>query len=483
MGGSGRAVLGHLSWQGLSLFSQAVSQFVVTAVLARYVSAAEFGLIAAANIAITLVQMVTEGGFGAAVVRSDKLSRELLGTALMAALLAATACYLFIAAIAVPLEKIFQISGVARISLVLGLSFFPLTVGSILEAVLQREMRFLSMLKVNSAASIFGYALPAIVLAVAGFGVWSIVCASVFRFLFRASVLLWVLRSRFRLFWVPGDARWLLRFGFGLTQDRLWNWLLVQTAPAVVGRALGSASLGQFTVGMQLGVLPSQHASSVISTVYLPIMSRVQANHAKLVEIFVPLLVTVSSLMFMLGLVLAVNGPLIVRLVLGDGWEPAVIVFQVFALGSGVRAGIQISDALNIARTHVYRLAACRASSALLLLLVIVPSVKNGLAGAAWALVAVHSLMFVMTTAIGLQGIVSSLRNWRTLRPRVLVVGATVVLLSGILLYVYRAQPMSASAILVASVVLGLLGALIVVGTMRSVLRDGLAHAQSGSVS
>ncbi len=394
--GSERAVLGHLSWQGFSLFGQAVSQFLVTAVLARYVSPAEFGLLAAANIAITLVQMLTEGGFGAAVVRSEKVSRELLGTALSAALFAAVICYISIAVIAVPLEKIFEIPQLAKISMALGLSFFPLAAGSILEAVFQREMRFLSMLKVNLTASIFGYALPAIGLAVAGFGVWSIVYASIFRFLFKALILLWTLPLRIGLCWMPGEARWLLRFGLGLTQDRFWNWLLAQTAPAVVGRTLGSASLGQFSIGMQLGVLPSQHASSVISTVYLPIMSKVQSNHAQLVQIFLPLLVTVCSLMFMLGLVLAVNGPLIIRLVLGDGWEGAVVVFQVIALGSSIRAGIQISDALNIARGQVYKLAACRAISALLLVVTIIPSIKYGTVGGACALVAVHGLMFVM---------------------------------------------------------------------------------------
>jgi PST family polysaccharide transporter len=467
-----------LSWQSLSLFSQAASQLIVTAVLARYVSPAEFGLLAAANIAITLVQMLTEGGFGAAVVRSDKMSRELLGTALSAALLAATICYALIAAIAVPLEGVFRIPQLASISVVLGLSFFPLAAGSILEAVLQREMRFLGMLKVNLTASICGYALPAIVLAIAGFGVWSVVCASVFRFVFKASVLLWALRRRVRLCWNTGEASSLLRFGLGLTQDRFWNWVLAQTAPAVVGRTLGSASLGHFSVGMQLGVLPSQHASSVISTVYLPIMSRVQSDYGQLVRIFLPLLVTVCSLMSMLGIVLAINGPLIIRLVLGDGWDEAVIAFQVIALGSGVRAGIQISDALNIARGQVYSLAVCRAISAAFLVAIIMPSMKYGVVGAAYALVAVHSLMFVLTTTIGLRGIVSSLQKWPTLRARMVISAVAVGLLLTVLLYVVD-QRLSSGVLLLVSIALGFVSALIVIGSMRPVLRDGLAHMQA----
>jgi PST family polysaccharide transporter len=394
-----------LTWHGASVLVQAGAQLGVTALLGRILGPTEFGLIAAANVVITLVQMLAEGGLGSAMARARTLKPALAGSALYLSLAVAAVSLGLVAAAAAPVEDFFAIPGLGDVMMVSALSFFPLAVAAILEGVLQRDLEFRRMLQINLATSVLGYAVPAAALALAGAGVWAIVLPNVFRFVFKAAVLSALLRKRIAWSWDRNEARALARFGFGLTQDRGWNWLFVQAAPTVVGRTIGQVALGSFYLGSQLGVLPSQYASNVISTVYMPIFARAARGGVPPVDILVPVWACSVAVLTMVGLFLAANAETVVAVLLGSQWGAAVPVFQVIALGSGIRAGIQVSDAFNVARGRVYGLAACRAVSAVVLAVLAAAVVRPyGLTGVSVAYVAAHALMLSSTTALALHG-------------------------------------------------------------------------------
>lgn len=471
------SVSGHLVRQGASLFIQAGSQLLVTAVLGRFLEPAEFGVVAAANIAITLMQMLAEGGLASAIVKADHLQPATVGTALGLATLVAVTCYIILAVLAVPLESFFAIAGMAWATVVLGLSFFPLAIAAILEGVLQRELRFDVMLRVNLAAMVFGYVVPALVLAVLGAGIWALLLPNVSRFLVKAVLLGMLVRGRVRLRWIPADARGFVRFSLGLTQDRCWSWLFAQTAPAAVGRLFGQAQLGTFYLGVQLGTLPSQHVSSVLASVYLPILSRGLRDPAATGRAFVPVWLTSVAMLSFLGLVLALNGEVVVSLLLGPQWTGAVPVFQAIVLASGLRAGIQLSDAVNVARGQVFQLAAARALSTAALAAAVFTVHEGGIVAVAYAYVGAHVVMMALSTWLAvrrlalLQGIPT--RDW----IRILAVSVLALGFGGTLLITQEVADLSSGAFLAVSVAV----ACLVVGLFALLLLPWL-RAPAGAV-
>jgi PST family polysaccharide transporter len=98
-----RQIAGGLFWVACGKGAQALLQFTVVIVLARLISPADFGLIAAALIVVGFSEIITELGFEAAIVQREKLEKEHLATAFAASLVfgCAAALLLFLAATAV----------------------------------------------------------------------------------------------------------------------------------------------------------------------------------------------------------------------------------------------------------------------------------------------------------------------------------------------------------------------------------------------
>lgn len=400
-----KRVMGYLSWQGLSVFTQAVAQIGVMAVLARFLDPEDFGLVAAANILVTFVQMIAEGGLGSAVVQRPQVSPAFIGAAMSVAMLISAACYVLLLAVSLPFEAMLGMDDVGPVILVLGLSALLAGPSGVLEGLLQRNLRFDSLFKVSLASSIFGYAIPAIGSAMAGAGVWSLVIGTLGRLGTKVLMMALMQLGSWRLNWDRASARDLLHFGFGLTQDRFWSWLSAQAAPLFVGILFGQALLGQFYMGSQLAVLPAQHISTVVAGVFFPIMSRSVADPELASRQFLAVTTTIFVLLSALGLFLAINADLVVHLVFGPGWQQAIVIFQVLCLGAGIRSTIQVCDSLNIARADVFALASRRALSAVILIVTLFLAQSLGVVAAALALLVSQAAMLAMTAGLAVRGL------------------------------------------------------------------------------
>lgn len=400
-----RRTLAYMSWQGLSMLVQAGTQLGVIALLARFLAPEDFGLVAAANIAITLVQTVSEGGIGSAVVQRPQISPGFVGAAISVSLLISAVCYALLGIFAIPFQALMHIESLGIVVLVLGLGAFLSGISSVLEGLLQRDLHFSVLFRVNLISSVLGYALPAVVLAIAGAGVWALVFATLGRIATKLLLVAWQYSGSLRPRWEPTAARDLLRFGFGLTQDRFWNWTSAQTAPFAIGLLFGQAQLGQFYMGSQLAVLPVQYLATIVSAVYFPLISRSLADKKLVTTQFLSVVASVFVLASAIGMLLAINSDFIVQTAFGSGWNDAVIVFEILCLGAGIRSSIQICDALNIARGDVYALANRRAATAVLLFVGMYVLRSFGLAGAAWAMISSHTLMLALTVGLAVVGL------------------------------------------------------------------------------
>ncbi|CAG0938059.1 Teichuronic acid biosynthesis protein TuaB [Gammaproteobacteria bacterium] len=400
-----KRIFGYLSWQALSVLVQAVTQLGVTAVLARILAPADFGLVAAANIVVTFVQMVAEGGLGSAMVQRREISSAFVGAALLVSMLVGAACYLLLLVIALPFGALLDMEGLGPVILALGLSALLAGPSGVLEGLLQRNLKFDAIFRVSIVSSVLGYAIPAIAFAMAGAGVWAIVLGTLGRIGAKVAMMVIMQWGAWRLRWESALARELVHFGFGLTQDRFWLWLSAQAVPFLIGLFFGQELLGQFYMGNQLAVLPAQHISTVIAGVFFPIMSRSLADAGQASRQFMAVTSTVFVLLSALGWFLAINADLVVHLAFGEGWQQATVVFQVLCLGAGVRAAIQVCDSVNIARGDVYALARRRAMATVVLVAALLTTRFMGLAGATSAMLVGQVAMLAMTVGLAVRGL------------------------------------------------------------------------------
>ncbi|MEZ5563463.1 MAG: lipopolysaccharide biosynthesis protein [Gammaproteobacteria bacterium] len=427
------AVKSGLSWQSASLGIQVTLQLVVLALLARLLEPQAFGLVAASYIAIDLCQLLSEAGASAAVIHRQQLDRDFAGTAWSTSIAIGLFLFVVLALVSGPVSSFLAMADLQPVLIALGGVFVLMGTARVPEALLQRELRFSTLMKVNLTSQAFGYALPAIVLALLGFGVWALVAATLLQWTIKASLLCIITRGTYTPSFSSTALREMLAFGLGITKEKIWNYVIVQGDRFIIGRRLGTEVLGQYYV-MAVALLPSRYFGDLIDNVFFPVMARMRDDREKLITTWLSLITNCFVFMFGVGIFLAANGEAIVHLAFGERWLATTPVFQVLCLGAGFVMIIRISDALNRALGQVHQTANRKMLNALFFIPTVWIGSSYGLIGACIALVAMQLFNALLQFHLAWQGLDIKARHASTSLYRALMGTVIVLALNGALI-------------------------------------------------
>lgn len=240
-----------------------------TAILARLLAPDEFGLVALALIFISLLETASDLGLSQALViaRDDVLERA---SSVFTLSVLVGAGLSFLAAAIAPLAALFfDEPALVGLLPVLGATFLLRSLGATHYALAQRRIDFRSRTAAE-VAEVAVRGLTGIGLAMAGFGAWSLVLGYLAGTI-ALTAALWVLvpwRPSLRL--QRRHIRELWRFGGALTALDLIAAAIANLDYAFIGRVLGPASLGLYSLGFRLPELMILNLSVVAGQVLFP---------------------------------------------------------------------------------------------------------------------------------------------------------------------------------------------------------------------
>lgn len=327
-----RSTATGVAWSGAAIVATTLMQLVYSAVMARLLEPADFGLVAAALISLRFVSYLSTLGIGSAVVQRDELSADEASASFKLSLLlglSTAAAGLLGAPLLANLVRQPAATNVTR-WMAVGLMIGAAT--SVPEALLRRRMRFraLAILQVLSYA--IGYLGVGITLAVRGWGVWSLVAASLAQGLVQLIGL--ILTSDLSLkggLSLRASSKF-VAFGGAVTMTGFLEFLQGSIDTIAVGRWAGAAGLGQYSRATYMVGLPVEKASSATTRVLLSSLSRVQNEPVRFGRAFG----TASSLMACVVLIpmtmIGVAAPAVVAVLLGPGWGSAAKVLPVVGI-------------------------------------------------------------------------------------------------------------------------------------------------------
>ena len=155
---------------GGRVFAQ-VLQLVTFVVTARFLSPAEFGVYGIVLVVVVLASLFNDMGLQAALVHhGGDLSRSMLSTAFVVNVLMGLALTAFIAAVAFPVQAVFDMPDLAGALIVAGLSF-SVSLGVVPTALLERDLRFRVLVVGEAGAAMAGSAVAIFAVALNGSGV------------------------------------------------------------------------------------------------------------------------------------------------------------------------------------------------------------------------------------------------------------------------------------------------------------------------
>jgi O-antigen/teichoic acid export membrane protein len=362
------ALINALSLQSVSVVIRAILQLLTMMVLARYLTPSEFGLVALANLTIMLLQMLSEAGVSSVLIQRDVISKQMIAASLHISIVIGCLFLFPLIAFAEAISIFFEMNDLEDLLKVLSIGFLLIAFYKIPESLLQREMKFRPLLIIDLLASVFAYSIPAIILAINGFGALSVVLASVFQLFLKAVILGFYKPSPFFYRYSVTQVKDILSFGSGVTLNRICNYAYRNVDKVLIGKIFGQETLGIYHVAIQLIIMPVSYIGDVLTAVFFPFLSRLKLDRAVFYSVETIILKVSFYIVSFLGLIFYFYADLVVNLIYGPGWEKANIIVSILGLGLGFRILTRISDVINRAAGQIFSSAMLKLFISLILL-------------------------------------------------------------------------------------------------------------------
>jgi len=205
------------------------------------------------------------------------------------------------------------------------------TLGGTPRVLLERDFRFTEMACVQVASAVIRTVVP-VVLALAGFGLMSLVAASLIDMLLPALGFWW--RRPIHLEASPSreDFRWFFQFSWPLWMAGGLSIICYAGSHVIVGSVLGNTMLGLYALAFTLARLPVQLITHAISRATFPAYAKFQGDPVTVTRLYQLVMSLLCWFVFPLATLAAVLAPEAIRWGLGEPWVGAVPLFQSLCL-------------------------------------------------------------------------------------------------------------------------------------------------------
>lgn len=342
-----KRAISAIIWNAIQKYGSLIIGFTTNVFLARLLTPEDFGLIGVLTVFIAVATAITESGFNSSLIQKQDVSQTDYCTVfywnIIVALVLMSIIYFMAPAIAAYFgnDVIVPILRIESIILIVN-SFCLVQTARLMKYLKFKELAFRTLV-----ASLCGSAIG-ILLAIKGFGVWSLVWQGITNSL-AGSILLWRVSD-----WKPSLAfSWkafknMYKFGMMVFLSSIFYTIYINIQSFIIGKSFSVKDLGYFTQAKKLETVPVDGTASVLNTVLFPVYSSVASDRKRHKEIVRKNINIVSYLTFPLMSLLIVIAPSIIVLLYGHKWDYSIPMFQILCI-NGMFAP------LNMANTEIFR--------------------------------------------------------------------------------------------------------------------------------
>lgn len=326
--GIGWNFCGALATQGLGILTKII--------LARILFPADFGIFAMAIIAIQFLGLFVGVGLSSAVVYRREEPQKTISTALIIAVAAGLFLSFFSFLSSSFVSNFFHEPILAPIIRWISLILIFDSISTILYAGLVKELHFKRKAFVDISATVL-YSVVVLILALYGFGAWSLIIAYIVQHILQA-LMLWVLSPIKPILYFDKEiAKEVFHFGKYALATSIIGWAITSIDNIWVGRKIGDQGLGYYSLGFNIATLPVLSLTHIITGVFHPVFAKVRDDQEKIKHAYLKPLEW--SLLFILpisaGLFLLAD--IIVPVIFGERWLAMIPLLKIFAAYSILR--------------------------------------------------------------------------------------------------------------------------------------------------
>ena len=389
-----------VAWGMLATVTSRLLWLAATAVLARLLVPAEFGLWALGLVVILFIDTVGDLGFSSALIQTRGDENEAAQAAFTVNLAVGALWCGTLWLLAEPIAALVRTPEAAPVLRALSPAFVIRAAGVTHDALCQKRLRFRDRFLPEAAMSATK-SVAAIALAVAGYGVWALVAAQLAGQAVWA-VVLWRVMPWRPKFLAPQRSVLAELFVFG-------RWIVVVNVLAavvhhadklVVGRELGTAALGLYQMAAKVIEVSITVWIWVVSRALFPAFARLHGAGEEMAPAYLRAVRAISLVTLPGAAGLAIASHPVVITLFGPAWRDAAPILAALALAGALRSlGSSAGDVLK-STGESGRLAALATVKGAVLLPLLGFAAPRGAVAIALALAATAGLGTILDTVV-----------------------------------------------------------------------------------
>lgn len=328
-----KSFIGGMKWTSLSTIINSVVQLIQYVILARLLSPDDFGLMSMLTVVIVFSQVFADLGVSSAIIYYQDLTRDQLSSLYWINIIMGIFVFICVILARPIIASFYNEPRLIELLIFVAVIFLITPLGQQFQFLLQKELLFSQLAKVEILSIVSG-SITAIVLAFLGFGVYSQIWGQLISTSVKSLYLM-------KIGWNQWKPQFILKtrglvdiIKFGIFQigSRTVNYFASNIDYLLIGRYLGSETLGIYTLAYQLIVIPVTKINPIVTKVAFPIFSKNQNNNSIISKSFINMskLLAVISFPILIGLIAIAD--VFVPVVFGEKWKIAVPVIRVLSI-------------------------------------------------------------------------------------------------------------------------------------------------------
>lgn len=323
-------VASGVAWSVTEKVGSALLQAVVSIVVANRIMPMDMGIIAVLTVFTTLAQVVVDSGFSQTLIRKAAPTQADYKAVFRFNILSSVSLYLLLTLISPYVARYYDWALLAQVAPVLFL-LLPLNALCVIQnTIMVREFRFAQLSTITFLSSLVS-GIIAIVMALTGFGIWSLVGQRVSMMATKAALLWW------RNPWRPtrekaGSLREMAPYSLRLMTTDLITALYNNVAQLFIGKIYSGTQLGYFNQAQKLKDMPVNSTMQSIQSVTFPALAKIGSDEKKFAESYRSVVMVTAYVMFPMMAGLIATAEEIYTLLLKPDWHPAIPYFRVLCI-------------------------------------------------------------------------------------------------------------------------------------------------------
>ncbi len=316
-----------------SFFNQGGSQILnllVTFILARLITPAEFGLIGMIAVFTGFAKIFVDFGFSNALIQKSKINQQDINTVFSFNLITGALLSILFFVFAFLIADFYEEPLLEKITQIYAPIFFISAIGGVNQALMVKSLDF----KLNTVISLITViisSITAIIMGLYGFGVWSILTKMILEQLLITLFVMIYYPVNQRPVFNLSSFKSLSKNGFNMAGDSIINYWSRNADNLIIGKYLGDGPLGIYTKSYGIMMLPLRNLSRVIGKVMFPSFSILQNDISQIRSIYLKATSVIAYITFPIMIGLSILAKPFVLIAFGPNWTAMIPIITILS--------------------------------------------------------------------------------------------------------------------------------------------------------